>query len=67
LIRLVRTPDGEIRLDLAGRVAGRGAYVHRAATCITDALKRRQLDRALKYPVPAELARTLAAIGEGLT
>ncbi len=55
LIRLVRRPDGQIELDLTGRMAGRGAYLHAAAECVEAARKRRALERALGAPVPPQV------------
>ena len=40
MVRVVRTLLGQVMVDPTGKSNGRGAYVHRAATCITDALKR---------------------------
>ncbi|HEY9856583.1 MAG TPA: YlxR family protein [Stenomitos sp.] len=64
LIRVVRTPEGAVVLDCRGKASGRGAYVHRRAACVEEALKRRHLDRALRCSVPAELARNIAALGQ---
>jgi predicted RNA-binding protein YlxR (DUF448 family) len=64
LIRVVRTPEGEVALDLAGKVHGRGAYVCRKAACIDNAVKRRLLDKALRKNLPAELARNITALGQ---
>ena len=55
LVRIVRTPDGAIRLDETGRLAGRGAYVCRTATCLTIANTRGALTRALGTSVPTAL------------
>lgn len=64
LIRVVRTPEGEVTLDLAGKVQGRGAYVCRQRACTESAIKRRLLEKALKKNLPAELARNIAALGQ---
>ena len=48
LIRLVRTPDGRVEVDLTGRQAGRGAYLCAARACWESALKRKALNRALR-------------------
>lgn len=64
LIRVVRTPEGEVMLDLGGKVQGRGAYVCRKAACMENALKRRLLDKALRKNLPAELARNIAALAQ---
>lgn len=48
LIRVVRTPEGEIVADETGRKNGRGAYLCRSEACLNKALKIRALDRALE-------------------
>ncbi|MEW5991717.1 MAG: YlxR family protein, partial [Chloroflexota bacterium] len=63
LLRVVRLPDGSIRIDPTGRLAGRGAYVCRDQDCITTAIRRGTLTRALATPVPAGLLDELAATG----
>ena len=47
LLRVVRSPEGEVSLDPTGKKPGRGAYVCYSAECLKKALKQRQLDRAL--------------------
>ncbi|MBX5490972.1 MAG: YlxR family protein [Chloroflexi bacterium] len=54
LVRVVRTPTGEITIDLTGKAAGRGAYLCRAADCWTAALKRDALARALRTTLTPE-------------
>ena len=44
LIRLVRTPEGELRLDPGGKISGRGAYICRQQSCLEVALKGRRLE-----------------------
>jgi len=46
LLRIVRTPDGDISLDLTGKKAGRGAYICRSTDCLAKAKKSRALERA---------------------
>ena len=48
LIRLVRTPDGQVEVDSTGRRAGRGAYLCANRACWEAALKRKALNRALR-------------------
>ncbi|HYR49628.1 MAG TPA: YlxR family protein [Candidatus Eisenbacteria bacterium] len=55
LIRVVRRSDGGAAVDLTGRAAGRGAYLHPQATCVASARKKRSLDRALRTTVQPEL------------
>ena len=51
LMRVVRTPDGEIVLDPTGKKAGRGAYMCRSEQCLTKAFKEKRLEKALKHQV----------------
>lgn len=48
LVRVVKSPEGEISLDLTGRKPGRGAYVCRSAACLQAARKARRLERGLR-------------------
>ncbi|NCB52494.1 MAG: YlxR family protein [Clostridia bacterium] len=59
LIRVVRTPEGEILLDRRGKVPGRGAYVCPEAACLKKAIKTRALERALETKIPEELFERL--------
>lgn len=55
LVRVVRSKEGEISLDLTGKKAGRGAYVCREAACLRQARKSRGLERALSCRIPDEV------------
>lgn len=59
LIRIVRTPEEEILIDLSGKKSGRGAYLCGKASCFKLAQKNRAFDRALKHAVSPELYRRL--------
>jgi predicted RNA-binding protein YlxR (DUF448 family) len=61
LVRIVRTPDGELKIDETGRVAGRGAYLCRDAGCWKTGLERGAIRRALGVPVPVEVREALLA------
>lgn len=62
LQRIVRTPTGDITVDPTGRVAGRGAYVCVGTGCLTIAIKKGALTRALEVPLPPSF---LASVGHG--
>ena len=51
LMRIVRTAEGELVLDLTGKLSGRGAYLCRDAACLNKAIKIRALERALEAPL----------------
>jgi len=65
LIRVVRSPEGEVSLDFRGKAPGRGAYLCRDMACLKKALKSRALDRALNVPIPEEIQSRLLAEMEG--
>ena len=48
LIRVVRTPEGELTLDRSGRMNGRGAYICPSRECLEKAVKNRGLNRSFK-------------------
>ena len=55
LLRVVRTPDGEIALDFTGKKSGRGAYICRDVSCFKKARKSGRIDRNLGVSVPSEV------------
>jgi predicted RNA-binding protein YlxR (DUF448 family) len=55
LVRVVKSPEGEISLDLTGRKSGRGAYVCPAAACLAAARKARRLEKAFSCAIPDDL------------
>lgn len=61
LVRVVRMPDGELRLDRTGKLSGRGAYLCSKPACFAKAKKSKALERALDTQVPPELYDRLAA------
>lgn len=65
LIRVVRSPEGEISVDGAGRKPGRGAYVCRSSDCLRRAQKSRALERAFSQKIADEVYDALAASVEG--
>ena len=64
LIRVVRSPEGEVSLDPVGKKPGRGAYVCRSADCLKRAIKQKQLERQLDVTLPLETAEALTAAME---
>jgi len=55
LVRVVRSPEGEISIDHRGKKSGRGAYVCRDKACLAKARKTKALERALETPISAEV------------
>ena len=65
LVRVVRSPEGQLSVDTRGKKPGRGAYVCRDPECLKKAIRSKALSRALDTPVPEELFETLRAQMEG--
>lgn len=61
LIRIVRSPQGEIQIDLTGKKPGRGAYLCGKVACFKLAKKSKAFERALKTPVGADIYDRLEA------
>ena len=66
LLRIVRTPEGEVLLDSTGKKSGRGAYVCHDPACLKKARKSRALERAFETAIPPEVYDALEAQMEGL-
>ena len=55
LIRVLRTPEGEIILDTTGKKSGRGAYLCKNPACLKKAKKARRLEGSLECEIPEEV------------
>jgi uncharacterized protein len=64
LVRIVRTPEGSIVLDLTGKKPGRGAYICPLQSCLKKAIKGKRLEKNLQMPVSPELVTALTAMLE---
>jgi predicted RNA-binding protein YlxR (DUF448 family) len=65
LIRVVAGPDGTVLVDRRARMPGRGAYLHRDATCWAEAVRRGSLARALRTGLSPDGIGTLLLDLEG--
>ena len=59
LLRVVRSPEGEISLDFTGKKNGRGAYLCRKVACLKKARKANRLERELGVAIPEEVYESL--------
>ena len=55
LLRVVRTPEGEITLDFTGKKSGRGAYICYDVKCLKKARKSKRIDKSLEVEIPEEI------------
>ena len=65
LIRVVRSPEGEVTLDATGKASGRGVYICKDAACLKKARKARRFESSLGVTIPdavyARLERQLGS------
>jgi predicted RNA-binding protein YlxR (DUF448 family) len=59
LVRVVRSPEGEISLDATGKKSGRGAYICNDPACLKKARKARRLERSFSCQIPEEIYQRL--------
>lgn len=59
LVRVVRSPQGELSVDLTGKKSGRGAYLCQNVECLRKARKARRLERSLACQIPDEVYQRL--------
>lgn len=65
LIRVVRTPEGNVVIDKGGRVNGHGAYIKKDLSVLELAKKKKALARALECEIEESLYEELEAIING--
>ena len=61
LVRVVRSPEGEISLDTTGKKPGRGAYICPNAACPAKAKKAKRLERVFACAIPENVYAELEA------
>jgi predicted RNA-binding protein YlxR (DUF448 family) len=64
LIRIVRTPEGEVQVDPTGKKNGRGVYLHLSPEVVEQARKRKALSRHLEAEVPEAVFEELMRLAE---
>lgn len=65
LVRVVRTPEGNVIIDLKGKANGRGAYLKKDINVVKKAQKSKVLDKRLEVNVPDEIYEELYGIING--
>ena len=55
LIRVVRSPEGNVGLDFGGKLNGRGAYLCPNPECLKRAIRSKALERSLEVEIPEEV------------
>ena len=59
LVRIVRSPEGEISVDMTGKKPGRGAYICPDLECLNKVVKSKRLERSLETAISQEIYESL--------
>ncbi len=61
LVRVVRSPEGSVSMDLKGKAPGRGMYICPNPDCLKKAIRSRAISRSLEVEAPETLLQALTA------
>lgn len=64
LLRVVKTPEGEIKIDVTGKLNGRGAYIKKDLLVLEKARKSKVLERHLECQIPDDVYQEIKEILE---
>ena len=59
LVRVVRTPENQVIIDLSGKANGRGAYICKSKDCLKKAIKSKRIGNNLEVEIPEEVIERL--------
>ena len=59
LIRIVKSAEGMVSIDMRGKAPGRGAYICKKSDCLERAMKSRALERALEHRIEPDVYERL--------
>lgn len=65
LLRIVRTPDGEVKVDTTGKLNGKGAYLKKSLEALEIAKKKNLLSRALEVNVDEKVYKEIEKVING--
>ncbi len=65
MMRVIKTPEGEIVLDVTGKKNGRGAYLCQQEECLQKAMKNKGLERSFKMSIDQAIYEKLQKEYEG--
>jgi len=62
LLRIVKSSDGEISVDLTGKKNGRGAYICKNEDCLNKIMKSKRLEKVLDTHIPEEIYESIRSV-----
>lgn len=65
LLRIVRTPEGNVVVDVTGKTNGKGAYISKSMEALELAKKKKVLNRALECEIPESIYEDIEKVING--
>ena len=65
LLRIVRTPEGDVKVDLTGKLNGKGAYLSKSLEALKLAKSSKCLNKALEVEIPTEIYQEIERVING--
>ena len=65
LLRIVRTPEGNVVVDVTGKTNGKGAYISKSMEALELAKKKKVLNRALECEIPETIYEDIEKVING--
>lgn len=65
LLRIVRTPEGNVVVDVTGKANGKGAYISKSMEALELARKKKVLNRALECEIPESIYEDIEKVING--
>lgn len=62
LLRIVKSKDGLIEVDLTGKKNGRGAYICRKEECLEKLIKTKKLEKVFETEISSELYENIRGV-----
>lgn len=62
LLRIVKTPEGNIEIDTTGKKNGRGAYICKSEECLNKVIKSKRLERSFEKEISNELYESIRGV-----
>ena len=59
LLRVVKTTEGEIVIDVTGKKNGRGAYICKSTSCLEKAIKSKRIDKEFEVTISTQIYESL--------
>lgn len=62
LLRVVRTQEGNVEVDLTGKKNGRGAYICKSEECLDKLIKSKRLQRVLEREISQDVYESIRGV-----